>query len=170
VRRRPKLAPAATLVLLVLLVAGCSDSDPEKQAGSDRKEEAKPELSTGEEVAASLGCTEVDVNDPVSGFQTSFICRDGGGMHTEVHTFDGRNRGSVERRFSTTIEPGQEPPERRICPDGSPEPRWWYVVGDGWLAITRTDDMKDELVERHDGEILKSHTSPVTSGMDPCDQ
>jgi hypothetical protein len=169
---RGRRRASAAILVLALLVAGCSDSDPEKEAKPERStgEEAKPERSTAEEVAASIGCEEVDVDDPVSGFQTSYVCRNGGGMHTQFHTFDARNRGSVERRYTTTIEGQELLPERRICPDGSPEPHWWYVVGDGWLAITGRDHVMDELVERYDGEILKSHSTPVTSGVDPCDK
>jgi hypothetical protein len=160
VRRGRNLAPAAVLVL-ALLVGGCSDSEPEK--------EVKPERSTGEEVAASIGCTEDRWDEPMSGFPESFTCRDDDHHSTQIHTFDRRNRGSVERRFTTTTVQGQVLPERGICPDGSPERRRWYVLGDDWLVITDTDDAKDDLVEHHDGEVLQSYAPPVTTGITSCD-
>jgi hypothetical protein len=149
-------------VVLGLLVAGCSDGEPE--------ERAKPERSTGEEIAASIGCAEVEVTGPHSGFQESFICKDEDRPDTTVDIFDPRNRGSVERRFSTTTLASTRPPTRGTCPDGTPELRQWFVLGDGWLAVTGDDGVKDDLVDDHDGQVLSSMAPPVTNSMDPCNQ
>lgn len=154
---RPDALVATLFVALLLL--GCSGGDPE---------EAKPDRTGGEELAASIGCTEIAVEESRSGFQESFTCTNDDRPNTTVDTFDPRNRGSVERRFSTTTLASTTPPERGTCPDGSPEPRRWFVLGDGWLAVTGDDDVKDDLVERHDGKVLQSMSPPVTNTMDPC--
>jgi hypothetical protein len=75
----------------------------------------------------------------------------------------------VERRFSSTTGPFTSL-GRPTCPDGTPEPRQWFVLGDGWLAVTGDDGVKDDLVDDHDGQVLSSVAPPVTNSMDPCDQ
>lgn len=148
-------------MVLALLFGGCSDREPE---------EAKPDRSTGQEIAASIGCTEVEAIGPRSGFQESFICKDDDRPDTTLDIFDPRNRGSVQRRFSTTTWASTTPPTRGTCPDGTPEPRQWFVLGDDWLAVTGDDEVKDDLVEDHDGQLLQSVAPPVTNSMDPCNQ
>jgi hypothetical protein len=157
------------ILVLVLLVAGCSDSDPE-EAGSDRKEEAKP-ASHGEKVAAYLGCTTTEKHEPYSGYQETFECRLAGHGGNLLLTFDVRNRGSVERTFTTDPGNSGAPPSRGVCPDGKPVPYWWFLLGTEWVVRTNHEEVRDELIERFDAVVVEEGpVPPVTSTMDPCDR
>jgi hypothetical protein len=156
---------ASIVVLVLSLVLGaCSDGDPD---------EAKPERpTTAEGIASSLGCTATEESPPVSGFDEALECRMGDRADNLLLLFDEKHRERVERQFETgPVNSGGVPPERGVCPDGTPVPYIWMVLGPDWVMRTVHDEVKDDLVDDFDGEVMRQEPwSPTTNGMNPCDQ
>jgi hypothetical protein len=154
--------PVAVLVLAALL-GGCSDGEPD---------EAAPKPSTpGEEVARSLGCTATEQLKRIGGFDERLTCHMGDRGDNLLLVFDEKHRERVERQYTAGPMTSGQPAERGVCPDGTPVPYQWSVLGPDWLMHTAHDAVKDDLVENFDGEVVRgSPWPPATDGLSTCDQ
>lgn len=116
--------------------------------------------TSGQRVSAEIGCSETSESanpywESRWGFDESLDCVLDGEPTVRVHTFDGSNperakfvRGQLTTR---TIATTQQP---FACPDGTPFPAQWVVIGPDWAVVTSVEDHARHIAARLDGEFV----------------